>query len=275
MFRLSESRVQVLWRSACLHIFTLDPPPRPSLREAGLSTWPRGSTQYLAFPCTSKHEYLRWTQTKKLHSLFELWERSKVKPSFKHSVALFFRSDLVSGAAAAPNPHRKAFIWDWFQSAWARVGERGELFCKSLVPFWGAGFLSILLIKGSFGSITPNDWALLPGTTLVGKHTEIDCGQSIEGVSMCITPGELHHKTSPSANSAVCQQCWPQRASSLCNPWLGWENSGVGSLGTGLCPLQSAGLIPVCTGSKLSVWISLMPQIKGAPWWGVIEDACV
>ena len=26
---------------------------------------------------------------KKLHSLFELWERSKVKPSFKHSVALF------------------------------------------------------------------------------------------------------------------------------------------------------------------------------------------
>lgn len=102
-----------------------------------------------------------------------------------------------------------------------------------------------------------------------------------EGVSTCITPGALpciHRKTSLSANRAVCQQCSPRRASSLCNPWLGWENSGVGSPGTGSCPLQSG---RVDSGGH---WVTAIcfnqahgwkkQSSRGAPWWGVTEDAC-
>lgn len=67
-------------------------------------------------------------------------------------------------------------------------GWGGGLFCQKQIPFWGTGLLSIHLIKG-FGSITPNDRALHPATTRLGKHSRIDCGESVEGVSTGIAPG--------------------------------------------------------------------------------------
>lgn len=139
-------------------------------------------------------------------------KRSKVKLSFKHSVPFFWGSGLVSSAAAAPNLHRKAFIWDWFQSACAGVGERGT---EGWFPSGTQASSQSIWLKASLAQLH----------TMTRSCTEINCGQPREGATMCSTPGALpciHSKTSLSVNSRFCQQCLPLRvSSSVTRDWVG------------------------------------------------------
>lgn len=98
----------------------LYPIPSPQGHPEGGRTVGRGVQQLncrtdpeYCLPLHLAHEFLRGNRARKLHSILE--RELKVKSPFKHfDVFLFFWSGLVCGAAAAPNPHRKAFIWDWF-----------------------------------------------------------------------------------------------------------------------------------------------------------------
>lgn len=98
------------------------PTPRPSCRRGAadeLSIWPWGSPEYCRFVFTStlNMTFQDGPKTTKLRSALMKWTfRTEQGQTIVETFCgiFFFSSGLVIGAAAAPNPHRKAFIWDWF-----------------------------------------------------------------------------------------------------------------------------------------------------------------
>lgn len=136
------------------------------------------------------------------------------------------------------------------------MGERGGLFCKSLCIF------AIHLIKESLPQLHPLTGPYSKARPNVQKEKEKEKKRLWKVDEECKnehhTWGSPFHSPQsffPSSNSSGCQQGLPQRARSLCNLWLGWENREAGSPGTIFCPLHSTAWTLVR--SQWSVLISL------------------
>lgn len=87
------------------HLYPVPLPPKPSWREQpNCRHDPEDQLQCSLLFLTWSSV---WGRPKKT-----LRVRKEVRSNYRS--VQFFCSGLVRGAAAAPNPHRKAFIWDWF-----------------------------------------------------------------------------------------------------------------------------------------------------------------
>lgn len=138
-----------------------------------------------------------------------------------------FGPGLVSSAAAAPNPHRKAFIWDWFQSTWAGVwgGGAGGWF-----PSGAQDSFSIRLIRGS---LAPLHTMTLPcSQARIGTKENTQEWIYVQSRRDCAL-----HLGYDQGSTPTPQRCFSERSSSLCYQWPGWDDSGVSSPGTILRPV--------------------------------------
>lgn len=102
---------------ACAVTSIVDTIPQGHPAEGGSScellNWPRTLTEcYPAFLSTL-NVHFKGGPKNKAELVLET-EVKAVRLITRSMASFFFGPGLVSNAAAAPNPHRKAFIWDWF-----------------------------------------------------------------------------------------------------------------------------------------------------------------